>query len=124
MTEFDLTPRGCFLAECYAPSADAQDSATVARLVAAACAELRAGGGSIEYLGVLVVPGDELAYHAFSGADADVVSRAAILAGLRVERIVSSLAVGLAPQDSPPDASRVAIEVDGPVGHAAGELGP
>ena len=124
MTGFDLTPRAGFLAECYAPASEAEDSATLADRVAAACAELRAGGAAIEYLGVLVVPSDELAYHVFSGADAGVISQAGSRAGLRVERVVPSLAVGLvAPRASPRHALPVAIEGDRPVGHPSGEIG-
>jgi hypothetical protein len=124
MTEIDAAFTAGFLAECYAPASEASDRAAATDRVAVACAELRAGGASIEYLGVLIVPDDELAYHVFSGADADVVSQAGSRAGLRVERVVPSLAVGLvAPRDSPRHALPVAIKVDRPVGHPAGEIG-
>jgi hypothetical protein len=124
MTEIDAPFTACFLAECYAPASEASDRATATDRVAAACAELRARGAAIEYFGVLLVPGDELAYHVFSGADADVISQAGSRAGLRVERVVPSLAVGLvAPRASPRHALPVAIEGDRPVGHPSGEIG-
>ena len=101
------------LAECYAPASGTDEPAAAARRVSDACAELRMTGVEIRYLGALIVPGDELAYHVFAAADAEVVSRAASRAGLAVERIVPSVL-----------ALPIIIELDRAVGHAADEIGP
>lgn len=125
MSSCDATPHAVFLAECYAPISGADNSGAAARLVSNACAALRQKGADITYHGMLIVPDDELAYHVFTAADGDVIAEAGSRAELQIERIVPSVAVGTGTR---PTSSRRALpliaEVDRPVGHAAGEIGP
>jgi hypothetical protein len=62
--------------------------------VATACHDLQATGEQIEYLGALVVPEDELVLHLLRATSLTSVRRAAIEAGLAIERIVESFPVG------------------------------
>ena len=59
----------------------------------AAAVSLVASGERIEYLGAVLVAGDEVVFHAFAAADAVLVERASRSADLRFERIVESVAV-------------------------------
>ena len=71
---------------------------------------MRAAGGEVRYLGAVLVPDDEMGFHLFAAANLDGVLEATHRAGLRVERVVQALAVG--------------VEAEGPVAHQAGEVGP
>lgn len=82
-----------FVAECYAPASGVDAAAAGLVRVGAACADLRAAGAEVVYLGALIVPDDELAFHIFVAPDAGDVQQASRRAGLRVERVVQSVAV-------------------------------
>jgi hypothetical protein len=101
-----------YLVECFAPGSAVSGSVKTAGQVAAACVGLQTG-----YLGALVVPEDELAYHVFAAGDAEVVLEASRRAGLSVERIVRSVAIFQEPL-------AVAVQPDRPLAHAPGEIGP
>lgn len=124
MDEPDVSPRAVFLAECFAPASDQDDPIEAADRVGAACADLRAEF-DIAYLGALIVSDDELAFHVFAAANADVVLEASRHASLRVERVVQCVAVcrpaarSFARQVLP-----VPVEPEGPIAHAPGEIGP
>lgn len=96
MTRFSHGSR-TFLVECFAASTDEGAVPRARDRLRSACADLRAEGTVIEYLGALLVPQDELVLHAFVSAGADEVRRASRRAALRVERIVESVAVGASP---------------------------
>jgi hypothetical protein len=100
------SPIAALVVECFAPASDGPDAIGAAHSVAAACDGLK-----ITYLGALIVPDDELAFHVFAGNDGDSVLEASKRAGLRVERIVRSVLL-------------VAVEPDRTVAHATSEIGP
>jgi len=118
-------PQAVFVAECYAPASGVDPSAAGLVRVGAACAELRAAGAEVVYLGALIVPDDELAFHVFVAPDAGDVQRASRRAGLTVERVVRSVAVcfGQAPATSRKSLA-VGEQVERPIAHAPGEIGP
>lgn len=120
----DFRAKAVFLVECYAPQSEVDSAPSAAGRAADASADLWAAGAEVEYLGALIVPGDELAYHVFRAADAEQVAAAGRRAGLRIERVVPSLAVARDGARTPSPTSAIAIEVDRPVGHAPGEIRP
>ncbi len=114
-----------FLVECYAPASVTEASTAAADRVAAACAELRPANAGVVYLGALMLPDDEVAFHVFRAANASAALEASGRAGLRVERVVQGVAICLG---SVASARRQALpvgdEVERPVAHAPGEIGP
>jgi hypothetical protein len=118
-------PQAVFVAECYAPASDTETTAAGLVRVAAVCADLRAAGADAVYLGGVVVPDDELAFHVFVAPDADSARQASRRAGLRVERVMQSVAVcfGQAPPSSQVSLP-VGEQVERSVAHAPGEIGP
>ena len=122
MERSNVNGRAAFLVECFAPLSE-EDPAE-ARL-GEACAELRAAGVEVTYLGALVVPDDELAFHIFAAHDAGSVIEAGRRACLRVERVVPAVAIGF--DEALPAARQVlpvAVEAERSVAHAPGEIGP
>jgi hypothetical protein len=118
-------PHAVFVAECYAPASGDDASAVGLVRVGAACADLRAAGAEVVYLGALIVPDDELAFHVFVAPDAGNVKQASRRAGLRVERVVQSVAFCL--KQTPPASRKplpVGDQVERPVAHAPREIGP
>lgn len=111
-----------FLVECFAPASEEDPAAAK---VGMACAELRAAGVEITYLGALVVPDDELAFHVFTAPDVRSVVEAGRRGGLRIERVVPAVAIGF---DKAPRAVRqplpVALEAERPVAQTPGEISP
>lgn len=116
---------GTFLVEAFSPATRDDVSSRAAARVRDTCADLRATGIEITYLGVLVVPDDELAFHVFAAADAGTALDASRRAGLRVERVVRSIVV-CAGGDQPSGRHplRMAVEPEGPVAYQPRELGP
>ena len=88
-----------FLVECFTPGVDEAAVAAAGDRARAVAADLRDGGSRIEYLGALLVSGDEVVFHVFAAESADDVKAAGTAAELPYERVVES--VGVAP-DSPP----------------------
>ena len=86
-----------YLVECFEGSSHAGATAGASDRLRSACAELRAAGTAVEYLGALLVPQDELALHVFVSPGTDGVLEASRRADLSVERIVESVVVGLRP---------------------------
>lgn len=64
-----------------------------AREVAAA---LRNRGDSVDYLGALLVPGDEVVFYLFESPSARAVREASSQAGIVFERVLESIAIGFA----------------------------
>lgn len=83
-----------YLVESFEGSPDEGSLAGARDRLRSACAELRASGRAVEYLGALVVPQDELVLHLFRSSEADGVRDACRQAAISVERIVESMAVG------------------------------
>jgi hypothetical protein len=100
------SPIAALVVECFAPASDGPQAISAADCVAAACAGLK-----ITYLGALIVPDDELAFHVFGASDVATVLEASNRAGLRVERIVRSVLL-------------VAVESERTVAYATSEIGP
>ena len=125
VNESKVTPKPVLMVECYAPASDPDASAAVVDRVRAACADLRTAEADVAYLGALVVPDDELAFHVFTAANARDVLQVSGRAGLRVERIMESVAIGFR-KASPArrQALPVGDEAKRPVAHAPGEIGP
>ena len=120
MGRSNVTRMAAFLAECFAPASDEHSAAA---RVGEACAELRAAGVEVTYLGALVVPRDELAFHVFAAQDVDSVVEAGRRAFLRVERVVPAVAIAyeapVARQGLP-----VAVEAERSAAHVSSEIGP
>lgn len=125
MSESMAGPQAVFVAECYAPASGVDASAAGLVRVRAACADLRAAGAEVVYLGALIVPDDELAFHVFVAPEAGDVQQVSRRAGLQVERVMESVAVcfGQAPPTSRKSLP-VGGQVERPVAHAPGEIGP
>lgn len=87
------SPGPTFLIESYSAAA-AGDAAAQGDRLRLACAELRAGGCDVDYVGSLAVPQDELVLHVLLAADVAAVRAAARGSAVRVERIVESLVIG------------------------------
>jgi hypothetical protein len=83
-----------FLVECFMASSGAEAVAEAGARLRLACAAIRSSGTSVECLGALLVPQDELAYHVIVAPGLRTVRRAVRDAGIRAERIVVSVAVG------------------------------
>ncbi len=79
--------------ECYAPGLGAVAVADEGARIRAAVEVASATDNTVEYLGALLVAGDEAVFHAFDAADAAAVEAVARRAGLRYARIVESVAV-------------------------------
>jgi hypothetical protein len=118
----NVNRRAAFLVECFAPVSE-EDPVT--GRVMEACAEMRAGGVEVRYVGALVVPHDELAFHVFAARDADSVVETGRRAGLRIERVVPAVALGFT-DASAADLQRlpVGVEAERSAAHAPGEIGP
>ena len=86
-------PRRTFLIECYAAGLDAGHVAEASARARRACADLRARGRPVEYLGSLHVPADEEVFHLFGASDVALARDAARLAGLEAGRVVESVVV-------------------------------
>jgi hypothetical protein len=85
-----------YVVESFEDAADAGAVTGARDRLRTACRQLRSAGRSVEYLGALFVPKDELILHLFISTQADEVLDASRLATVRVERIVRSVAVGTA----------------------------
>jgi hypothetical protein len=83
-----------FLVECYKSGLDQAEVESAAERVATASAELRAEGHGVEYVGAILVPGDEAVFHVFAAECADTVREASLRASVQHERVVESVTVG------------------------------
>jgi hypothetical protein len=85
--------RRTWLVECYAPGIGAATVADDGARIRAAVEVARSADVAVEYLGGLLVAGDEAVFHAFDAADETEVADVARRAGLRYARIVESVSV-------------------------------
>jgi hypothetical protein len=82
-----------WLVECFMPGIDEAAVAAAGDRARAMAAGLRERGSGIEYLGALLMSGDEVVFHAFVAEDAATVASASTSAGLAFERVVESVGV-------------------------------
>lgn len=84
-----------WLVECYLPGIRIEGVSLEAGRIRAAAEIEQAEGQPVNYLGALIVEGDEVVFHAFKADVEEPVASVAQRAGLRYARIVES--VGVAP---------------------------
>jgi hypothetical protein len=84
-----------YAVECYSPAIDRPAVEGSAALANRATAELRKRGDAVEYMGALLVPGDEVVFYLFRSPSPDVVREASDRAGIEFERVLESIAIGL-----------------------------
>lgn len=85
------------MTECYSPGIDQEAVASCGQRVKVAATELQGEGHEIEYLGALLVPGDEVVFHLFASSTPAAVREASLRAGIEFERVLESLPVGINP---------------------------
>ena len=80
-----------YLVECYWP--DVSEAALIdgAARAGAAAHELRAAGRPVEFLGSLLIPGDEVSFWRFASDSLAGVEEASSRAGLAVNRIMECI---------------------------------
>ncbi len=86
-----------YVVECFLPGVD---DASVQQAADATAIEVRRLGladREIEYVGALLMAGDEVVLHTFRARDPELVRRVSAAAGLAFARIVESVAVSAAP---------------------------
>ena len=86
--------RRTYLVECYEPRLDRAEAEVAADRALAASAELREQGHTVDYVGAIFVPGDEVVFHIFVSECERAVREASTRASVAYERIVESIAVG------------------------------
>jgi hypothetical protein len=87
-----MQPRSrTFLVECYLPGVDPAEVTAVGARASEAAAAQRGQGRRIEYLGAILVSGDEVVFHRFSAPDPGLVAATCETAGLSFERVVESV---------------------------------
>ena len=80
-----------YVVECYWPDdGEAALIAGAARATAAA-QDVRAAGRRVEFLGSLLIPGDEVCFWRFAGESLAGVEEASARAGLAVNRVVECI---------------------------------
>jgi hypothetical protein len=88
-----------YLVECYVPGIERAELECEVDRVLAASAELRKEGRDVEYVGAILVPGDEVVFHLFASECEGTVREASIRASVPYERVVESIAVGRLPTE-------------------------
>jgi hypothetical protein len=84
-----------YVVECYSPAIDRRAVRSSGRRAAAATGEMRNQSRLVDYLGALLVPGDEVVFHLFAARSVTAVREATLRAGIEFERVVESIPVGL-----------------------------
>jgi hypothetical protein len=93
MTAADSLSR-TYLVECCEPGIARAQVESASERAMAASAELRDEGRTVEYVGAIFVPGDEVVFHVFAAESAATVSAATTRASVAYERVVESVSVG------------------------------
>jgi hypothetical protein len=83
-----------YLVECYSPGIGRADVEAAAGRAVEASAALRSEGCTVEYVGALLVPADEVVFHVFASASLGEVREASARAAVSFERVVESIAMG------------------------------
>ena len=84
-----------YVVECYSPAIDRQAVESACDRATAAAAALRSEGSPVEYVGALLVPGDEVVFYLFAAGSADLVREASLRAEVEFERAVESIPIGI-----------------------------
>jgi hypothetical protein len=82
-----------WLVECYGPEIDAGSVAAASDRARAAVEVVRERGADIEYLGALLIAGDDAVFHAFAAGHSLAVADASFRAGLAYTRIVEAISL-------------------------------
>jgi hypothetical protein len=85
--------RRTWLVECYSPGIERDAVARAGERAREAALGLRRDGHVVDYLGALLVPDDEVVFHAFASESDALVGDVSRSAGLRYERVVESVTV-------------------------------
>jgi hypothetical protein len=91
-----------YVAECYSPAIDHRAVRSSGQRATAVGEEMRKQGRLVDYLGALLVPGDEVVFHLFAAASLTAVREASLRAGIDFERVVESIPVGVEAFDVTP----------------------
>jgi hypothetical protein len=83
-----------YVVECYSPAIDRPAVRSSGRRAAAETSEMRNQSRLVDYLGALLVPGDEVVFHPFAARSGTAVREATLRAGIEFERVVESIPVG------------------------------
>jgi hypothetical protein len=83
-----------YLVECYSPGIVREEVESAAVRALDASAKMRGEGRSVEYVGALLVPADEVVFHVFASASAGDVREASSRAAVRFDRVVESIVLG------------------------------
>ena len=83
-----------YLVECYGPGLERAEVESATERALAAAAALREEGRNVEYVGAILVPGDEVVFHVFAAESAATVIEASVRAAVEYERVVESVAIG------------------------------
>ena len=83
-----------YLVECYAPGIGREEVESAAARALDASAAMRGEGRSVEYVGALLVPADEVVFHVFSSTSVAAVREASSRAAVAFARVVESVPVG------------------------------
>jgi Protein of unknown function (DUF4242) len=89
----------CYLVEGYWPGLGELDGDKAARAARRTASRMRQADGELHYLGVLLIPGDEVAFCLFTAPSGAALDEAARRAGLPVDRVVAAVEM-LEPPDS------------------------
>jgi len=81
--------------ECYLPGIDQRTVERAGGRAAVAAEQLGSSAEPVEYVGALLVPGDEVVFHLFTAGSADPVREASTRAGIEFERVLESVPVGI-----------------------------
>lgn len=84
-----------YVVECFSPGVDGHAVRSAGERATVAVAELRSGAPAVEYLGALLLPGDEVVFHLFWATSSRAVSDASVRAGIDFERVLESIPVGM-----------------------------
>ena len=84
-----------YVVECYCPAIDRRAVESSGHRAMAAAAELRKEGRAVDYVGALLVPGDEVVFHFFAAKSPGTVHDASVRAGVEFERVLESIPVGI-----------------------------
>ena len=93
MNATDLSGLATFLVEAYATATTREDLAGAITRAQQTAGEMRRDGESVEYLGALFVPGDEVVFHVIAARDIGVVRGFCGRSAITCERIVESILI-------------------------------
>jgi hypothetical protein len=81
--------------ECYLPAIDRRAVELSGDRAVVAAAELRGQGDRVDYIGALLVPGDEVVFYLFAAGSEGAVREVSARAGIEFERVLESIPIGV-----------------------------